>query len=328
MKKNHTLKFININSEIAAGTRGASLGFGALQTASYNRGSRFFGEHEVQRVTDENHLLAQDTPFRNGLRIDGVARVLGRVCDAVADNLLNGRRAAVLAGDHSTAAGSICGIKKAFPEKRLGVIWIDAHGDLHTPYTTPTGNMHGMPLAMAAGIDNRENPSEQLPTPDKNTAALWEEIKNIGTKGAKIDLKDLVFIALRDTEQPEDVLIEKHGIRNFSVEEVRRLGARSTAEQAIAHLADCDIIYVSFDVDSMDSEISMGTGTPVPNGLTVEEAKDINCALAASQKVILWEMVEVNPTLDNRNRMAEVAFGILEEVAAEIEKKESEAGLP
>jgi arginase len=117
---------------------------------------------------------------------------------------------------------------------------------------------------------------------------------------------------MRDTEAPEDNYMAVHNMRNFTVEEVRKNGAKEVAQSALEYLDKCDVIYVSFDVDSLDSSISMGTGTPVPNGITIEEAKEINCTLVSSPKVCAWELVEINPTLDSENKMAEVAFEILE----------------
>jgi arginase len=121
-----------------------------------------------------------------------------------------------------------------------------------------------------------------------------------------------VFISVRDTEQPEDFLISHHGIKNFTTQEVREQGIQSIASQALEILSDCDQLYISFDVDSLDSSISVGTGTPVPNGLTVAEAIALNAELIKDKRVCCWEIVEVNPTLDTENTMAEIAFEVLE----------------
>lgn len=214
-----------------------------------------------------------------------------------------------MAGDHSTAYGTIAGIKKAYPKIRLGVIWIDAHADFHTPFTTPSGNMHGMALAMACAIDNLEC---KVNDPRGETLDYWEQIKNVGIPGPKIYPEDIVYIAVRDLEKPENYLINKYNVNFIETEDVKKVGARAIAHKALEMLDHCDMIYVSFDVDSMDSRISTGTGTPVPNGLTVDEAKELNAELAKSPKVCAWEIVEVNPTLDTENRMAESAFEILE----------------
>jgi arginase len=166
-----------------------------------------------------------------------------------------------------------------------------------------------MPLAMALATDNKEN---QVNQPPPEVIHVWDEIKKIGVEGPKFDPADIVFIGVRDTEEPEEAYMNAHNIKNFKTEDVRAEGPLAIAEKALAHLSECEVIYISFDVDSLDSSISVGTGTPVPNGLTVEEAKIINETLVRDPKVCAWEIVEVNPTLDSENKMAEVAFEILE----------------
>jgi arginase len=127
-----------------------------------------------------------------------------------------------------------------------------------------------------------------------------------------------VYIAVRDLEKAENYLINKYNINFVEAEEVRRHGPVQVAAKVLEMLDHCDMLYVSFDVDSLDSRISTGTGTPVPNGLSVEEAKWLNVELAKSPKLVAWEIVEVNPTLDTENRMAENAFEILEATAQTI----------
>ena len=311
------VKFIEVNSELAAGTRGASLGVGAVKTASLNKKNDFFKHYESTVVEVYNEKLWDDEQkYPKAKRIDGVLKVLENVSDAVKTEVKD-NYPVVLAGDHSTAAGTICGLKAANPDKRLGVIWIDAHGDLHTPYTTPSGNMHGMPLAIALAEDNRECEINQV---KGETLELWEKCKNVGVDGAKLTPDDLVFIVVRDTEKPEDDFIARKSIKNFSYDEVKEKGVQKVADETLERLKDCDMIYISFDVDSIDSKFSVGTGTPVPNGLTPDEAKELNVALVKSDKVVCWEMVEVNPTLDTVNKMAENTFDVLEAVVNEIGK--------
>lgn len=311
------IKIIEVKSEIAAGTRGASLGIDALKVASLDLESDYFARYDTEEVENVNDMLFDGFEHPHAKFIDGVHTMETRVCEKVYETLKNNEFPLVLAGDHSTAAGTICGIKKAFPDKRIGVIWIDAHTDLHTPYTTPSGNMHGMPLSMVGGLDNKEC---QINEPRDETVELWAKIKNIGVDGPKIKLDDIVFISARDFEKPEKFLLQKYNITNITTDEVRTIGVNATAKKALEKLSDCDLIYVSFDVDSMDSRISVGTGTPVPNGLMVEEAHVLNTLLVQHPKVICWEMVEVNPTLDTENRMAENAFEILEATTKSIEK--------
>ncbi|WP_044202620.1 arginase [Flammeovirga sp. OC4] len=313
-----TIKLLTVRSEIAAGTRGAGMGIDALIVASLDQKSTFFKEHKVQNIDDVNNILFNNNNYPDAKHIDGVYTMLNRVSNNTYDTLKAGETPVVLAGDHSTAAGTISGIKKAFPHQKLGVIWIDAHADFHSPYTTPSGNMHGMPLAMVSGIDNKEN---AVNNPSEETVAYWEDIKKVGTTSAKIDPSDVVFIGVRDTEGPENEIMKKHDIRNITVDEVRAMGTQAAAEHALEKLSGCDMIYISFDVDSMDPSISRGTGTPVEHGLTVEEAKDLNTILVSNEKVVCWEMVEVNPTLDRDNVMANNAFKILNETVEAIKKK-------
>ena len=312
------IKFIEVNSELAAGTRGASLGIGAVKTASLNKKNDFFKHYESVEVQVHNEKLWDDEfKYPKAKRIDGVYQVLKNVSEAVSSEIVN-NYPVVLAGDHSTAAGTICGIKTANPDMRLGVIWIDAHADLHTPYTTPSGNIHGMPLAIAMAEDNLESKVNEV---QGETLELWEKCKKVGVDGAKLNPEDLVFIVVRDTEKPEDEFIARHNIKNYSYDEVKEKGVQKVADETLDKLSDCDIIYITFDVDSIDSKFSVGTGTPVPNGLTPDEAKELNVALVKSDKVVCWEMVEVNPTLDTVNKMAENTFDVLEAVVKEIEKK-------
>lgn len=311
------IKFIEVNSELGAGTRGASLGIEAIKTASLNKGKDLFKHYEKQIIQVHNEWLWEKVGNLNARRIEGISMVLANICEGVYQNIEE-YFPILLSGDHSCAAGTICGIKKAFPDKRLGVIWIDAHADLHTPYTTPSGNMHGMPVAIALAEDNLES---KVNEPDEKEKQLWKDLKSLGTDGPKFDPKDLVFIAVRDTETPEDDFIKRNEIKNYTYAEVKERGIKWVAEETLAKLNDCDLIYVTFDVDSIDSRFSVGTGTPVANGLTPEEAIELNGLLVMDPKVCCWEAGEVNPTLDTGNRMAGFTFDVIEEVVKSLESR-------
>jgi arginase len=309
------LKIIEVKSEIGAGTRGASLGVEAIKIASLDLKSDFFKQHESIEVEHVNELLFDGAKHAYAKFIDGVLIMEERVCLEVYEQLFDDFFPLIISGDHSTAFGTIAGIRKAYPKKRLGVVWIDAHADIHTPYTTPSGNMHGMPLAMACGMDNLEC---KVNDPRGETIEYWEELKIVGGPSPKIQPENIVYVAVRDFEKPENYLINKHNINFIETEDVKRAGPETTAARILAMLAHCELIYISFDVDSIDSRVSTGTGTPVPNGLTVDEAKRLSAELAKDPKVCAWEIVEVNPTLDTENRMAESAFEILEATAKSI----------
>ncbi|MFT3679622.1 MAG: arginase [Ferruginibacter sp.] len=303
------IKIIEVPSEIGAGTRGASLGTDAIKIAALDFMSNFFIHFPSEKIEVENHLLFEPIQSPYAKRIQGVLNIYDRVSNAVCDSIKSNFFPVVLSGEHSIAGGTIAGIKMAKPKSKLGVIWIDAHADLHTPYTTPTGNMHGMPLAAALGEDNLECKVHDL---DEKTTRLWNQLKNIGKISPKIRPEDIVFISLRDYEAEEKALIEKYGIKIITTNEVRRNGAESASKKALRHLSDCTDIYVSFDVDSLDAGISKGTGTPVSNGLREREAEDLISKFMQNRKICCFEITEVNPTLDKENLMAEIAFNILQ----------------
>ena len=303
-------KLVLLRSELGAGTRGASLGVDALKIAAIDLESNYFRKYDAVDVEDENWMLLEKVNHKYAKRIRGLVKIYERLSKAIAKNLKKTNVfPIVLAGDHSTAGGTIAGIKMAFPEERIGVVWIDAHADIHSPYTTPSGNLHGMPLATALAEDNLEVQTNEL---DEKTEDLWEKLKNIGGITPKIEYADLIYIGVRDTEAQEDFLIEKHGIRNITTRELRQVGIEEVVEIVNTRLKDCSKIYISFDVDSLDPKISVGTGTPVPQGLRFKEARELLQTLCRDERVCCLEFVEINPTLDTENAMAETAFKLLE----------------
>ena len=303
------IKIIEVRSEIGAGTRGASLGIDAIRIAALDFMSNLFVNFPTEVVDNENRLLYEPVASPYAKRIQGIYTMYDRVSTAVCDTVKSGLFPIILAGDHSTAGGTIAGLKMARPKRRLGVVWIDAHADLHSPFTTPSGNMHGMPLSISLADDNVEN---QIHNPDPQTLDVWKKLKNIGKIEPKVLPEDIVFIALRDFEKEEEALIKKNNIKVIPVAEVRRKGVENVVRQTFQHLSNCDDIYISFDVDSLDSSISRGTGTPVSNGLREREAEDLIASLMQNHKICGFEIAEVNPTLDKENMMAEIAFSILQ----------------
>ena len=303
------IKLIEVPSEIGAGTRGASLGIDAIKIAALDFMSNFFIHFPSEKVPVENKLLYEPIESPYAKRIKGIATMYEKVSKAVADCVKNNFFPVVLSGDHSTSGATIAGLKIARPQSKLGVIWIDAHADLHTPYTTPSGNMHGMPLAASINEDNSESSVHEL---DPDTIKQWNFLKNIGKIAPKVLPEDIVFISLRDYEKEEKFLIDKYGIKVISTKEVRSKGPENVVRAVTRYLSDCTDIYVSFDVDSLDSSISKGTGTPVNNGLREREAEDLISKFMQNRKVCCFEITEVNPTLDKENLMAEIAFNILQ----------------
>lgn len=303
------IKLIEVPSEIGAGTRGASLGIEAIKIAAMDFMSNFFIHFPSERIQSENKLLYEPIESPYAKRIKGITTIYDKVSKAVSDAVKNNFFPIVISGDHSSAGATIAGLKMAKPKSKLGVIWIDAHADLHTPYTTPSGNVHGMPMAVSINENNDESAVHDI---DDETAKYWNYLKNIGKIAPKVLPEDVVFISLRDYEKEERHLIEKYNMKVITTKEVRSKGAENVVRAAIRYLADCTDIYISFDVDSLDSSISKGTGTPVSNGLKEREVEDLISKFMQNRKVCCFEITEVNPTLDKENLMAEIAFNILQ----------------
>ena len=303
------IKLIEVPSEIGAGTRGASLGIEAIKIAALDFMSSFFVHFPSEKIPHENKLLYEPIESPYAKRIKGILTIYEKLSKAVSDTLKNNFFPVVLSGDHSAAGGTIAGIKMAKPQSKLGVIWIDAHADIHTPYTTPSGNLHGMSLAVSLNEDNLESAVHDL---DEETVKYWNALKNMGKIAPKVLPEDVVIVSLRDFEKEEKHLIDKYGIKIISTKELRSKGVEQIIKQITRYLHDCTDIYVSFDVDSLDSAISKGSGTPVANGLREREAEDLVSKLMQNRKICCLEITEVNPTLDRENLMAEIAFNILQ----------------
>jgi arginase len=313
------IRIIKNRSDIGAGTRGSDLGIDAIEIAAINVKSDYFNRYDFSDVASENDAVYKKQNVLFAKRITKVLSVCTRLADSVKATLEGNQFPIVLSGDHSSALGTISGIKMAFPEKRLGVVWIDAHADIHSPYTTPSGNVHGMPLAAALADDNFDRKINIL---NGETDEAWEGLKNIGGIIPKVLHRDLVYFGVRDTEEPEEYAIKKNSIKNYKVEEVRYRGMDVCMNETLAQLSACDLIYISFDVDSMDCDlISKGTGTPVSKGFDQDEIKAIINKVIESGKVACVEIVEVNPCLDNKgNLMAETAFDVLNDFTKTIEE--------
>lgn len=313
------IKLIKNRSDIGAGTRGSDMGIDAIEIAAITANSNYFMQFPSVDVETNNESIYDTVNTLFAKRITPVRQHCQRVADNVQTTLTENYFPIVLSGDHSSALGTISGIKACYPNKRLGVIWIDAHADLHSPYSSPSGNLHGMPLAAALGENNLKNQINEIASHTENE---WILLKNTGIEGPKILPSDLIFFGVRDTELPEEDLIKSLGIKNYRVDEIRYRGLENCVTEAITKLESCDLIYISFDVDSLDCDlISKGTGTPVSKGFDPEEAKAIITQFISTGKVACLEITEVNPLLDNKgNKMAETAFDILNAVTPSLKE--------
>ena len=304
-------KVITVESDFGAGKKGAAKGPQALLKELQEANFAAFDVFNYIHLEPHEIIPKEETP--HGKNIENIKNFQEKIVDHIQDILRLQKIPFIISGDHSSANALISGIKDFHANARIGVIWIDAHADLHSPYTTPSGNIHGMPIAALMGDDHREMAKN---SPKDITRNLWETLKKLGRKRItpKIQGRDLVFIALRSTEEEEEKIIAKEGIKTYRPQDIKQLGIEAVAEQTLNHLHNCQYIYISFDVDSLDTQYSIGTGTPVEDGLTIEQAKYLFATFCQNDKLIGIEITEINPDLDTIKPMHKVISQLVQDV--------------
>ena len=319
MKKNNGrfIQLVEVHSDIAGATIGARKAIKALLNSSIEKGSHYFEKYPTEVILDENVFFEEGTKYKYAKFIDKVTLVIQRVAQKIKELRLKKLFPIVIAGDHSTSAGTIAGLKLAHKNDEIGVVYIDAHADLHTPYTTPSGNLHGMPLCIALGLDNYDSKINSITDEELK---YWNNLKGISGNTASIKASNIVFCALRDFQKAEEELIKKYDIKNYSTQEITMLGIKNIVNNIFADLKHCKHIYVSFDVDSIDPLYIPGTGTPSKGGLSFEQALQLNIELIKNSKVCCWEIAEINPKLDKNNISGKFSFHILEKITNELLK--------
>lgn len=231
-------------------------------------------------------------------------------CQAVHEVLATHTRTLIFSGDHSNAVGSISGLVNAFPNARIGVVWIDAHADAHSPFTTPSGNFHGMPLAALLGIVSSATPVNNVSPAQLKS---WEQLTALSGQVPAISPENLVYIGVRSTEHQEDEVLRHKHIRQFSVSDVQERGPEAIASATLSQLNACDYLYVSFDIDSLDKRLVSGTGTPEENGFSVAEAARLLQTLVHHPKTKAFEITELNPGRDaDGQSVIQTTFDILQ----------------
>lgn len=307
------LKVIKNRSDIGAGTRGSDMGIDALEIAAINAENDFFNRHPFIDVPTHNESIYDKVNNTFAKRINFVEEQCERLCEVTTMVLNQQHFPLVISGDHSSALGTMAGIKQTYPTKTLAAIWIDAHADLHAPLSSPSGNIHGMPLAAALGLDNV---AYGVNTISEATTASWNKIKAMGVDQPKIKPEHLIYFGLRSTEEAEDKVIEDLSIHSYTVHETRHRKLAVCIQEAIDRLNDVDMIYITFDVDSLDCDlISRGTGTPVSKGFDPSEIIALIQGFISTGKVVCLEVCEINPLLDEKgNKMAETAFDIIDSI--------------
>lgn len=304
------VEIITIESDFGAGKKGAKLG---PQAFLKNINASWKSKVPVTRV-ESNHLFEEEPhPGNYAKNIQAILSVQEQAITSITEVAQKGAFPWIISGDHSNGLAGISAYKDLYPNNRLGVIWIDAHADLHTPFTSPSGNMHGMPLAAALGLSKKTLSKNEV---DKTALMHWEALINLGNKklSPKLNPKDLVFLELRDLEAEEIALLKDLDILHYVPQERTEIGIPKLIEEVVDHLKDCDHILVSFDVDSLDPTVSFGTGTPVPGGLLRQDAVELLGGLLKLSNLFAFEITEINPLLDRITPMEEVAASLIEDV--------------
>lgn len=279
---------IGVPIDLGADRRGVDMGPSAIRYAHLQPKLESLG----YTVNDEGNVevpIAEMCSITNPKLkyIDCIIPMSRRVSGAVSTSAQAGNFPLVIGGDHSLSIGSVRGAARG---RKIGVIWLDAHGDFNTAETTPSGNIHGMSLAILAGLG------------DKSLVQLWDEPVPV------IDPKKIAIVGARDLDEGEKVNLQDAGAMVMSMEQIDRYGMVTVLEKAIERVSrDVDGIYLSLDLDSLDPEHAPGVGTPVPAGLTQREAHLACEMIAETGKLIGMDLVEVNPILDVQNRTALLA---------------------
>ena len=303
------IKIVQVYSDIAGRRKGAGQGIDALMKSSEIMGSRYFKKYPSEVILDENESFKDESIYKHARYIDKISLVIERVAQRIKSLREENLFPIVLAGDHASSAGTMHGLKMAHPNDEIGVVYIDAHADIHSPYTSASGNMHGMPLAIVTAQDNIES---KLNNPTIKEQRFWEKLKGLSGYESSIKPQNIVFCALRDYERAEEELINRFNIPKFTTKDITYKGVKLVVEQILEKLNHCKYIYVSFDVDSIDPIYLPGTGTPSEYGLSFDQALQLNMQLLKNEKVCCWEIAEINPIYDENNRGTLAIFNILE----------------
>jgi arginase len=284
---------LGVPMDLGSGRRGVDMGPSAIRIAGLEERLRELGHEVVDEgdlvIKNMEELKVGDVRARYVAEIARAAKLAAAKIERV---MSQGHFPLVLGGDHSISVGTVSGIA-AFARtkrKKVGLLWIDAHGDINTPDTSPSGNIHGMPVASLLG----EGP-----------AALT----GIGGTEPKVDPRNVALVGIRSLDAGEKVRLKRHGVQVHTMADVDRNGIHRIMKKALAWVtAGTDYVHVSFDLDAVDPTVAPGVGTPVKGGLDYREAHLIMEILHDSGVMTSLEMVEVNPILDDRN--ASGAFAV------------------
>ena len=282
--------------DLGAGRRGVDMGVSALRVANLQNRLMSLG-YEVDDLGNVEVEQQESQPAGppNARYLPQITRACTILAEKVKGCLASGKFPLVLGGDHSVAIGTIAGVSQHFRGNggRIGLIWIDAHADMNTPETSPSGNVHGMPLACAIGLGPRD-------------------LTHIFGYAPKVDPCNVALVGIRDVDQLEKEHVRNSGIRAFTMRHIDERGLTAVMQEAIRIAMDgTDAFHLSLDVDAVDPQEAPGVGTPVRGGLTYREAHLAMETICDCGSMASMEVVEVNPVIDEVNRTAILAVELV-----------------
>lgn len=291
------ISITNVQLDLGGVRRGTDMGPSAIHVAGLVPRLTGMG-HKIARVQNVgvNSYEASDVGAPNARFLSEITQCVSDLAAQVYQDLSEGQFPLVLGGDHAQAIGTIAAISRYLKERgqRLGVVWVDAHTDMNTPDTSPSGNIHGMPLAVLLGRGPKELLDIVGPEP-----ALRPE--------------DVVILGARDVDATEVPLVKELGVRVYTMSEIDERGIATCVKEAYAHVSEnTDALHLSFDLDGVDPRHAPGVGTPVPGGLSLRESHFICEFLHRNGPLTGMEIVELNPTLDLKNQTGQLSVWLIE----------------
>jgi arginase len=295
VKQSH-IAIIGAPLDLGAGRRGVDMGPSAVRVANLNARLASLG-YEVEDLGNVAVSQQESEPEgpKNAKYLPQITDTCTRLAMIVEEAMDRGSVPLVLGGDHSVAVGTVSGVSNHFRRQnaKVGLIWIDAHADMNTPETSPSGNVHGMPLACCVG----EGPAE---------------LTHIFGYAPKVDPRNVALIGIRSVDEHERRFVQRSGVRAFTMRDVDERGMRAVMQEAVQTASEGTAgFHVSFDMDSVDPQEAPGVGTPVKGGITYREAHLSMEILCDSGALTSMEVVEVNPVIDEVNRTAVLAVELV-----------------
>ena len=289
------VSLIGAPTDVGAGDRGARLGPDALRIAGLGEALEARGVEVLDRGNLEGPRNPWQPPVEGYRHLEQVVAWNRAVMDAMADELRQQRMPILLGGDHCLGLGSITAVARHCREtgQKLRVLWLDAHADFNTHQVTPSGNVHGMPVACLCGLGPRE-------------------LTHLSGESPAMDAADIRQIGIRAVDQGEKRLVKEYGIDIYDMRYIDEVGMKRVMEEALEGVDDNTHLHVSFDVDFLDPSVAPGVGTTVPGGPNYREAQLVMEMIADTGRMRSLDIMELNPVIDSRNMTAEIAVDLVE----------------